>query len=263
MMKVVLLQNDVYWADPNENLWLNRMRLKQVPDADLYLFPEMFATGFVTFPVGVAEDLIDGTCPSLELMKEWAAAKDAAVCGSLAVHEGERYYNRFHFVKPDGSFITYDKRHLFTYGGEPQYFTPGQKRVVVEWRGMRFLLLVCYDLRFPLWSRNRGDFDAILYTANWPQARRTAWEVLTRARAIENQCYVLAANRIGLDPTGDYFGGTRVISPYGEILAEGGDRKEDFVAAEIDPEFIHHYWSKFPVLDDTDQALPPYTEAVR
>lgn len=262
-MKVVLLQNDVSWADSHENLRLNRMRLRQVPDADLYLFPEMFATGFVTFPVGVAEDLVGGTCPSLELMKEWAAAKDAAVCGSLAVHEAERYYNRFYFVKPDGSFDFYDKHHLFTYGGEPKYFTPGQKRVVVEWRGIRFLLLVCYDLRFPVWSRNRGDFDAILYTANWPSVRRTAWDVLTRARAVENQCYVLAANRIGSDPTGEYSGGTRVVNPYGEIMAEGSDNKESIAEAELDLEFIRHYLSKFPVLDDADQTIPEYVEASR
>ena len=259
-MKVVLLQQDTVWANPSENLRLNRLRMESVPDADLYLLPEMFATGFVTNPVGVAEELVDGSCASLELMKEWAAAKDAAVCGSLAVHEGDLYRNRFYFVKPDGSFIFYNKHHLFAPGGEPAFITPGQERVVVEWRGLRFLLLVCYDLRFPAWCRNRGDYDVMLITANWPGIRRAAWDILAQARAVENQCYVLAVNRIGSDPKDSFNGGTCVISPYGDLIARAEDNQEAVVEAELDPEFIRHYWSKFPVLDDTDSALPEYAQ---
>ena len=262
-MKVVLLQSDLLWADPQGNHRLLRRRFESAPEADLYLMPEMFATGFVTEPVGVAEALREGTCPSLELMKELAAAKDAAVAGSLALREGERYYNRFCFVKPDGSLLTYDKHHLFTYGREPEFFTPGERRVVISWRGLRLLPLICYDLRFPGWSRNRGDFDAILYVASWPAVRRTAWDVLTRARAIENQCYVLAVNRVGTDPSCEYSGGTRIVNPYGEVIAEGPDHKECFVEAELDPEFIRQYWEKFPVLDDIDSSFPDFTSPLQ
>lgn len=262
-MKVVLLQHDIVWADPAENLRLNRIRMKAVPDADLYLLPEMFATGFVTNPVGVAEELVGGTCPSLELMKEWAVLKDAAVCGSIAVHDGDLYRNRSYFVKPDGTFFSYDKHHLFAPGGEPAFITPGSERVVVEWRGIRFLLIVCYDLRFPAWCRNRGDFDAILLTANWPGIRRGAWDILTQARAVENQCYVLAVNRIGNDPKDGYNGGTRAINPYGEVMAQAEDGREAVVEAKLSPEFVRLYLERFPVIDNADDTIPPYTEARR
>ncbi|MBQ7639959.1 MAG: nitrilase family protein [Bacteroidales bacterium] len=262
-MKVVLLQQDIVWANPSENLRLNRLRMESVPDADLYLLPEMFATGFVTNPVSVAEELVEGSCASLELMKEWAAARNAAVCGSLAVHDGDLYRNRFYFVKPDGSFIFYNKHHLFAPGGEPAYITPGHERVVVEWRGLRFLLLVCYDLRFPAWCRNRGDFDAILLSANWPGIRRKAWDILAQARAVENQCYVLAVNRIGSDPKDAYNGGTRAISPYGDLLAVAPDDQEFLVEAQLNPEFVRLFQEKFPVGEDADDFLPPYTEARR
>ena len=262
-MKVILLQQDIVWANPAENLRLNRLRIESVPDADLYLLPEMFATGFVTDPVGVAEEVANETCPSLELMKEWASVKNAAVCGSLAVHDGELYRNRFYFVKPDGNFIFYDKHHMFAPGGEGKFITPGQERVVVEWRGLRFLLLVCYDLRFPAWCRNRGDFDAILIAANWPGIRRGAWDILTQARAIENQCYVLAVNRIGSDLKDHFNGGTRAISPYGEVMAKAEDGRETFVEAELSPAFVRLFQEKFPVMDDADSTIPKYTEASR
>ena len=219
------------------------------PGADLYVLPEMFSTGFCTEPEGLAEPADSGT---LRWMRRYAQVHDCAVAGSVAVQEDGRYYNRFYFVKPDGEVHSYDKKHLFTYGGEDKRFTAGRERVVVEFRGVRVLLQVCYDLRFPVWARNRKDYDMILYVASWPTSRVEAWLALLRARAIENQCYVAGVNRVGADPACEYCGGTLVIDPYGQTLAECGRGKACAVTAEVDMEQLEHFRRKFPVLEDAD-----------
>lgn len=249
-MKVVLLQFNISWADPAANRSRVDKLLSGVSDADLIVLPEMFSTGFATEPEGVAEEAPSGT---LEWMKAKAAETDSAICGSIALHEDGKYYNRFYFVAPDGEYVSYDKHHLFTYGGEHLRFTSGGSRCVVEWCGVRFLMLVCYDLRFPVWIRNRGDYDAILCVASWPKPRRGAWDILVRARAIENQCYVAAVNRVGLDPTCEYSGGTAFINPYGEVAAALDDYEEGVVEAELDMEALEEFRDKFPVLLDADQ----------
>ncbi len=248
-MKIVLYQQDIVWADPQANREKLETLLRDAPGADLYVLPEMFSTGFATSPEGIAEPSPSGT---LALMQTLSAASDAAIAGSIAVCEQGRYYNRFFFVKPDGSVASYDKRHLFTYSGEHFRYTPGDKRVVVEWRGVRFLLLVCYDLRFPVWIRNRGDYDAILCVASWPKVRRPAWDTLVRARAIENQCFVAAVDRTGDDPSCHYNGGTAFIDPYGEVIARCADDSEEFLYAELDMGILDAFREKFPVLSDAD-----------
>ena len=164
---------------------------------DLFVLPEMFSTGFCTSPEGIAESSDSAT---LQWMKQKAAEHNCAIAGSVSVEENGKFYNRFYFVHPDGNVQWYNKKHLFTYGGEDKHYTAGQERVVVNFRGVRFLLEVCYDLRFPVWSRNRGDYDAAIYVASWPSPRVEAWKALLRARAIENQCYVLGVNRVGRIP---------------------------------------------------------------
>ena len=249
-MKVIILQADICWADPEANrLHLDGM-LDAQPGADLYVFPEMFSTGFCTQPEGVAEPVDSDT---LRWMKRKAEEKDCALAGSIAVEEEGKYYNRFYFVTPDGKARWYNKKHLFTYGGEDKHYTPGNERVVVPFRGVRFLLEVCYDLRFPVWSRNRGDYDAILYVASWPTPRVEAWKALLRARAIENQCYVVAVNRVGKDPYCEYCGGSAVISPYGHTLAACADGQEECAGALIDMGELEAFRKKFPVLDDADE----------
>jgi predicted amidohydrolase len=208
----------------------------------------MFSTGFCTLPEGIAES--EGL--SLDWLKAKAAAMNAAIAGSVATEEQGKYYNRFYFVKPDGSVEYYDKRHLFTYGGEHNHYTAGDKRVVVEWRGVRILLEVCYDLRFPIWSRNRGDYDMIIYVASWPTPRVEAWKALLVARAIENQCYVAGVNRVGDDPNCTYSGGSSIINPYGRHMAICADNCECEVSAEIDMEALEAFREKFPVLKDAD-----------
>ena len=155
-------------------------------------------------------------------------------------------------VHPDGQVQWYDKKHLFTYGGEHKSFTAGAERVIVNFRGVRILLQVCYDLRFPVWARNRKDYDMILYVASWPTPRVDAWNILLRARAIENQCYVVAVNRVGEDPACQYCGGSAVIDPYGHTLAACEDNKSCTAEATIDMDVLEAFRKKFPVLDDAD-----------
>lgn len=248
-MKITLLQQDISWGNPAENREKAERAMDARPGADLYVLPEMFSTGFCTEPEGLAEPADSGT---LRWMRRYAQVHDCAVAGSVAVQEDGRYYNRFYFVKPDGEVHSYDKKHLFTYGGEDKRFTAGRERVVVEFRGVRVLLQVCYDLRFPVWARNRKDYDMILYVASWPTSRVEAWLALLRARAIENQCYVAGVNRVGADPACEYCGGTLVIDPYGQTLAECGRGKACAVTAEVDMEQLEHFRRKFPVLEDAD-----------
>lgn len=247
-MKVIILQTDIQWANPEAN----RKRAEEMMDtqrgADLYVLPEMFSTGFCTQPEGIAET--EGK--SLQWMQRQAKERDCAIAGSIATEEKEKHYNRFYFVTPDGQARWYNKKHLFTYGGEDKHYTPGNERVVVSFRGVRFLLEVCYDLRFPVWSRNRGDYDAILYVASWPTPRVEAWKALLRARAIENQCYVIAVNRVGKDPYCEYCGGSAIIDPYGHTLVACTDGKEECAGALIDMGELEAFRKKFPVLDDAD-----------
>lgn len=247
-MKVVILQTDIRWADPEANRKRAEGMMDARPGADLYVLPEMFSTGFCTQPEGVAES----ECESLRWMERQAKERGCALAGSIATEEGGKYYNRFYFVTPQGEVEWYDKKHLFTYGGEHKRYTPGDRRVVVSYGGVRFLLEVCYDLRFPVWSRNRGDYDAILYVASWPTSRVEAWKALLRARAIENQCYVVAVNRVGKDPACEYCGGSAVIDPYGHTLAACEDGCEESAEATVDRDALDTFRKKFPVSDDAD-----------
>jgi len=248
-MKVTVLQRNILWAEPSENVAGADEAIGRNPGSDLYILPEMFSTGFCTQPEGIAESADSDT---LAWMKMKAAQTGAAIAGSVAVCDGGRYYNRFYFVKPDGSVAVYDKKHLFTFGGEHERFTAGSDRVVVEWKGVRILLEICYDLRFPVWSRNRGDYDMIIYVASWPTPRVAAWKSLLVARAIENQCYVAGVNRVGTDPSNEYSGGSMIIDPYGRIVASCEDGCECEVTAETDMESLEAFRAKFPVLNDAD-----------
>ena len=253
-MEIAIIQHDIRWASPAENALRLESLLEQKHGADLYVLCEMWSTGFATEPEGIAEE----DEASLRWMERMARKHDAAIAGSIATKENGQFYNRFYFVKPDGSVSHYDKRHLFTYGGEDRHFKRGEKREVVEWRGVRFLLEVCYDLRFPVWSRNgidasgQADFDAILYVASWPTSRVEAWGALLRARAIENQCFVAGVNRIGNDPQCTYCGASAIIDPYGRTIAECERDKECIAEAKLDMQMLEDFRKKFPVLNDAD-----------
>ena len=248
-MKVTLVQTDIVWGEPEANLARAAEALAASPGADLYVLPEMFTTGFATQPDARLDEDPERT---VAWMKRLAAQTDAALAGSVAMRDGDRCVNRFFFVKPDGEVSCYDKRHLFTYGGERVRFTGGDRRVIVEWRGVRFLLLVCYDLRFPVWMRNRSDYDAILVVANWPVVRQDAWETLLRARAIENQCYVAGVNRVGKDPVCDYLGGSALYNPFGQQLVRCEDGQACTATGTVFMGMLEDFRRKFPVLEDAD-----------
>jgi len=249
-MKVTLFQWDIVWGDPNKNLELLESELSKFSESDLIVLPEMFSTGFITDSVEYAEKMPG---QSLPWMKKMASKYDFAIAGSVAVNENSKNFNRFFFVKPDGSVIEYDKRHLFSYGGEDKKFSAGDKRVVVEWRGFRFFPIICYDLRFPVWIRNRDEYDAIICVANWPEVRSYAWDTLVRARAIENQCFMLAVNRSGKDSVGQYKGGTAIINPYGEVIEQCKDYVEDKITGDLDMTMLDAFRAKFPVKADSDK----------
>jgi predicted amidohydrolase len=248
-VKVSIIQHDIVWGNPAEN----RLRLKQQIEAqlgaDLYVLTEMWSTGFAINPEGVAER----DEASLQWMKDMAVQMQAAIAGSLAIEQDGSFHNRLYFVKPDGEVEYYDKRHLFSYGGEDKYYSPGTERVVVEWKGVRFLLTVCYDLRFPVWMRYCNDYDAIICVANWPTVRIDSWQTLLRARAIENQCYVVGVNRVGKDPNCDYCGCSAIINPYGQTIAECEKNKEYSMEAVFDMEKLNAYRVKFPALKEKDK----------
>ena len=217
--------------------------------AGLYILPEMFASGQCIDPTPVAQGM-DGSI--VRWLKDKAAALNAAVAGSVAVCEDGRFFNRLCFSFPDGRVMTYDKRHLFRYSGEGKYFTAGQERTVVDLDGMRILLQVCYDLRFPVFSRNRDDYDMAVYVANWPVNRQSSWDILLRARAMENQCFVAGVNCVGDDGYGHYEGHSALIGPYGETIVSAADDTEEMVTGELDMEHLMHFREKFPVMDDAD-----------
>lgn len=242
--RVTILQRNIAWCDISANLDAIEQELQGV-QSDVVVLSEMFQTGFVTAPESVADD-----GRTLEWMKHMAKSLDAAIVGSIIVKEGARYYNRAYFVKPLGDVTHYDKRHLFTMGGEQERFSAGSRRTVVEWRGVRYLLEICYDLRFPVWSRQRGDYDAIIYSALWPAPRREVWRTLLRARAIENQCYVIGVNRVGDEPALHYAGDSAVVDSYGRAIVEL--EGADMATVELDMEALNTFRTKFNVGADAD-----------
>ena len=283
-MTVALVQMDIAWGDTRANIRTAERLMLSAARSDLYVLPEMWNTGVNPDPRSLpllrfAQAQAEAPCP-LQWMQQMADRLDAAVAGSMAVSLPDgTYRNRLYFARPAtspevegresncqpcqqslpprgevwrGAF--YDKHHLFSYGGETEHFTPGQEQVTVEWRGVRFRLSVCYDLRFPLWLRNRDDYDALICVASWPSVRMHAWKVLLQARAIENQCYVLGVNRIGHDPYCDYSGGTSLVDPFGQPTS-CPDHEASVLTQTLDLKRLRSFRRKFPVLEEMD-AIP-------
>ena len=242
------MQRDIVWCDVERNFQQLETMLADV-EADVVVLSEMFQTGFVTEPEGVADD-----GRTLRWMLVAAKQIDAAIVGSVIVREDGKFFNRLYFVKPTGEVEWYDKHHLFSIGGEAEHFARGMERKVVEWRGVRYLLEICYDLRFPVWSRQRGDYDAIIYSALWPKPRREVWRTLLRARAIENQAYVVGVNRIGAEPGLEYAGDSAVIDAYGRTVVDLENR-ESVAVAEIDMDALSLFRGRFNVAVDADDYV--------
>ncbi len=216
---------------------------------DILILPEMFTTGFSMDSENISEQH-DTT--SLAFIKKCAAKSGIAIGGSIATKEDGKYYNRFYFVEPSGAYTSYDKRHLFRMGDEHNHYTAGDKRVIVEYKGVRILLQVCYDLRFPIWSRNVNDYDMAFYIASWPASRVKAWEKLLEARAIENQIYVVGVNRVGNFDGLDYCGGTHIIDFKGERLVSAQYNKEEVIESDLSIESLSQFKEVFPAYLDAD-----------
>lgn len=244
---VAICQVNMEWEHTQSNL--DRLEpIVAAAAADVVVLPEMFATGFKLRPAGVAEPM---NGPVVTAMHRWAREYDKAVVGSVVILEDGGFRNRQFFVKPSGEAAWYDKRHLFRPGGEARDYTPGHGRVVVEYKGFRFLPLVCYDLRFPVWSRNRGDYDVLIYSASWAEDRREVWRTLLRARAIENQSFVIGVNRVGVDPDAHYAGDSAVIDYMGCTLADAGGEERTMVVT-LDGDARQEFREKFPAWMDAD-----------
>lgn len=250
-MKLTLIQPDIVWENKLRNLEkIGEMITTIQSGTDIVILPEMFSTGFSMNPVELAEPPHSVT---FDWMHDIAAKNSFGICGSYIVKEDNNFFNRWIFVSPDGEEWMYNKRHLFVIGGEEALFTRGEKRIVFNFRGMRICPNVCYDLRFPVWSRNRNDYDLLINSSNWPESRRDVWITLLRARAIENQCFVAGVNRIGIDGTGiKYCGDSMILGPKGEIVAEGRQNEESLVLGEISIYELSDFRKKFPVLNDAD-----------
>lgn len=244
--KVALIQSDIRWGSVDCNLQAIEQMVAAAPAHDLYVLPETFATGFGTEP----EEAARAEQRIVEMMSSIARRANCAICGSLIIERNGRYRNRLLFVTPEG-VAHYDKRHLFSIGGEGADYEAGEERCVVEWRGIKWLLATCYDLRFPVWLRNRGDYDAMICVASWPAARAEVWTTLLRARAIENVAYVVGVNRVGDDPTTHYAGGSVAFNYRGEALTQTSD-EACVLSAEIDTEALQAFRRKFPVERDAD-----------
>jgi omega-amidase len=220
-IKVALVQSTLHWEDPAANREMLEQKILAISDpAEIIVLPEVFTTGFTMEPADCAEPHEGET---FQWMKRMAAEKNAVITGSIATSENGKFYNRLIWMQPDGNYHKYDKKHLFTFAGENHNYTPGSERVIVEYKGWKILLLICYDLRFPVWIKNNFskesgfDYDAILCVANWPATRSHPWRVLLMARAIENQAFVIGVNRVGTDGNQiDYSGDSALISPMGE-----------------------------------------------
>jgi len=250
-MKITLLQSNIEWENREANLKSFENQIQSLrSDTDLIILPEMFTTGFSMHPELWAEEHLGTTFKTMQL---WAKQKQSAVVGSIIIKSNNKYWNRAYFVFPDGSFQYYDKRHLFRMAKEDEHYASGNQRVLVEYKGWKILPLICYDLRFPVWSRNDLDYDLLIYIANWPERRSTPWKALLKARAIENLSYVAGVNRIGEDGNGiEHSGDSALIDFNGKELSAITPNQQMSETISIDKDGLLEFKRKFPAHLDAD-----------
>lgn len=249
-MKIALIQSDLYWEDALKNRNNFESKLNQIDsEVDLIVLPEMFSTGFTMNALAMAEAM-DGE--TILWMKSVAKQRNCAVTGSLIITENNQYYNRMLFVFPSGEIQYYDKRHLFTLAGEDRTYTNGAEKVIVDYLGWKICLQVCYDLRFPVFARNIENYDLLLYVANWPKVRTNAWDILLKARAVENLSYVVGVNRIGLDAHNyEHIGHSQVVDFLGNYILEPQETEGVFIV-ELDKNVMLETRKKLDFLSDKD-----------
>jgi omega-amidase len=256
-LKITLIQSDLYWEETDANLSSMEEKIWQIGgETDVIVLPEMFTTGFTMNAPALAEHM---NMRTFKWMRQMADQTGALILGSYIVTVHGRYYNRLVWMEPGGNFKTYDKRHLFRMAVEHKTYSAGESLLVATWKGWRICPLICYDLRFPVWSRNTYDataqqlnYDLLIYVANWPAARVVAWDALLKARAIENLCYAVGVNRVGLDGNGiEYNGHSALYSPKGEVvfISEG---METIKTLELNANSLKAFRDKFPAFLDAD-----------
>jgi omega-amidase len=248
-MKIALIQAELIWQDPTANRHMLQELIRK-SEADLVVLPEMFTTGFTMAPGAFAEDMNGLT---IQWMKGLAGELQIAITGSIIIYEAGSYYNRLIFVTPEGHVAHYDKRHLFTFAGEDKVYTAGTDRLIVEFRGFSICPMVCYDLRFPVFSRYNGDYDVLLYVANWPDPRIEAWDLLLRARAVENLCYTIGVNRTGTDPHNNIYPGHSAVIDFSGKLLTAGQESTGIISVDISLEPLQDWRNKFGFLEDRDK----------
>lgn len=251
-MRISIVQADVAWENKKENLNRLHKKLESLRGkTDLVVLPEMFSTGFSMNSHVLAEPT-DGE--TITALRSWASAYGVALAGSYIAVEDGQYYNRAFFLTPEGEEYYYDKRHLFRMGDEPDAFSPGNEKIVIPYRGWYVRLLICYDIRFPVWSRNiSNEYDLLIYVASWAESRRLVWDTLLPARALENMSYVCGVNRIGTDGNGiSHNGGSVVYSPKGEKLLSIPDNEEGVATVELSLDSLQRFREKFPAWKDAD-----------
>jgi omega-amidase len=257
-LKISIVQCDLQWEQPEAN----RAHIQSLLDdnsfsSDLIVLPEMFTTGF-SMNTSLVAEVHHENMTTLAWMRALSKEHDAVVCGSISIKDQDQFYNRLYWVRPDESFSHYDKRHTFSFAREDQFYERGSSRIIEVWRGWKICPLICYDLRFPVWSRNgleNGEplYDVLVYVANWPEARREPWMKLQFARAIENQAYLASCNRIGVDGKGiSYTGDSMILSPKGDVIVSSEPGVESILNVELSAEELLDFRKKFPVLHDAD-----------
>ena len=249
-MKVALIQSQLSWENPITNRNYFEEKINAITEkVDLIVLPEMFSTGFTMNPNDVAETIQGET---ILLLQSLAKVKNSAITGSLIIKEKNNFYNRLVFVFPSGEMKFYDKRHLFTLAGEDKVYIKGNQKLIVDYLGWKICPLVCYDLRFPVFSRNVDDYDVLIYVANWPKTRINAWDILLQARSVENMCYTIGVNRIGFDNNNfEYIGHSQVVDFLGNYMLESQETEDVFIV-ELNKEKLHETRRKFGFLNDKD-----------
>lgn len=250
-LNITLIQTSLYWEDREKNIQHFTDKINSIVDStDIIVLPEMFTTGF-SMNSGMLAETMDGK--TVQWMKQMAKKKNCAITGTIIIKENNSYYNRLFFVKEDGNISCYDKRHLYRMGNENNHFSPGEKRIIIEYKGWRICPLICYDLRFPVWSRNKNDYDLLIYTASWPEVRVEVWNILLKARALENQVYVAGLNRIGSDGMNlTYTGNSGVYSPKAQLLSSIQPNEDRIETITLSKDKLVDFRAKYPVGLDAD-----------
>ncbi|NOY47645.1 MAG: amidohydrolase [Chlorobi bacterium] len=251
LLKIAILQSNLIWENPEQNRNNFAEKIKKIRQPiDIILLPEMFTSGFTMSPSNVAETMEGET---IKWMLETALKSNVAIGGSLVIEEESVFFNRFVFAKPDGTTEIYDKRHTFTLAGENEVYASGKDKVIIDYKGWKICPLICYDLRFPVWARNTETYDVLLYVANWPKPRITAWDALLKARAIENMSYCIGVNRVGLDANNhEYSGHSAAYDVLGEQLFAIEDGKEHTEIVTLSKAHLISIREKLKFLNDSD-----------